>query len=184
MRSRSAKGSAVDFVRRLPSRRQVEYAIRAMAGTVRSANESIARTNTALGIKTALGIGPEPIDDLARNLTIAIASCEPPRSRPVLAKPLDSMEWQDTPVMQSQGAHDRHAGHSVAMFRDRFWITLLLSIPTLVWSGMMQHVVGFSAPAFPGSRTFQRCSAPPSICTAARCSSRADSASCAIGCPG
>jgi Cu2+-exporting ATPase len=37
------------------------------------------------------------------------------------------------------------------MFRDRFWITLLLSIPTLVWSGMVQHMVGFSAPAFPGS---------------------------------
>jgi P-type Cu2+ transporter len=49
------------------------------------------------------------------------------------------------------GAHDRHEGHSVAMFRDRFWITLLLSIPTLVWSGMVQHMAGFSAPAFPGS---------------------------------
>ena len=49
------------------------------------------------------------------------------------------------------GAHDRHEGHSVAMFRDRFWITLLLSIPTLVWSGMVQHLIGFSAPAFPGS---------------------------------
>jgi Cu2+-exporting ATPase len=47
--------------------------------------------------------------------------------------------------------HDRHEGHSVAMFRDRFWITLLLSIPTLLWSGMVQHMVGFSAPAFPGS---------------------------------
>jgi P-type Cu2+ transporter len=49
------------------------------------------------------------------------------------------------------GAHDRHEGHSVAMFRDRFWNTLLFSIPTVVWSGMVQHVVGFSAPAFPGS---------------------------------
>ena len=28
------------------------------------------------------------------------------------------------------GVHDKHAGHSVAMFRDRFWITLLLTIPT------------------------------------------------------
>ena len=37
------------------------------------------------------------------------------------------------------------------MFRDRFWITLLLSIPTLVWSGMVQHMFGFSAPTFPGS---------------------------------
>ena len=50
------------------------------------------------------------------------------------------------------GAHDRHEGHSVAMFRDRFWITLLLSIPTLLWSGMVQHMVGFSAPTFPGSQ--------------------------------
>lgn len=49
------------------------------------------------------------------------------------------------------GAHDRHEGHSVAMFRDRFWITLLLSIPTLVWSGMVQHLAGFTAPVFPGS---------------------------------
>ena len=49
------------------------------------------------------------------------------------------------------GAHDRHEGHSVAMFRDRFWITLLLSIPTLLWSGMVQHMFGFSAPVFPGS---------------------------------
>jgi P-type Cu2+ transporter len=52
---------------------------------------------------------------------------------------------------ESPGNHDRHEGHSVAMFRDRFWITLLLSLPTLIWSGMVQHMVGFSAPAFPGS---------------------------------
>jgi Cu2+-exporting ATPase len=37
------------------------------------------------------------------------------------------------------------------MFRDRFWITLLLTIPTLVWSEMMQQWVGFAAPTFPGS---------------------------------
>ena len=54
-------------------------------------------------------------------------------------------------VHGESAAHDRHEGHSVAMFRDRFWITLLLSLPTLVWSGMVQHMVGFSAPAFPGS---------------------------------
>src|SRR4026208_1702149 len=49
------------------------------------------------------------------------------------------------------GTHDRHAGHSVAMFRDKFWIAVLLSIPTLLWSGMVQHMFGFSAPTFPGS---------------------------------
>jgi Cu2+-exporting ATPase len=48
-------------------------------------------------------------------------------------------------------AHDRHAGHSVEMFRDKFWITLLLTIPTLVWSDMIQAWLRFSAPEFPGS---------------------------------
>lgn len=47
--------------------------------------------------------------------------------------------------------HDRHAGHSVEMFRERFWITLLLTIPTLVWSEMIQRWVGFTAPSFAGS---------------------------------
>src|ERR1700693_6057519 len=27
------------------------------------------------------------------------------------------------------GSHDRHAGHSVAMFRDKFWPSLALPIP-------------------------------------------------------
>ena len=53
---------------------------------------------------------------------------------------------------QEHHGHDRHAGHSVEMFRDRFWITLFLSIPTLVWSSMVQQMVGFRAPAFPGSQ--------------------------------
>ena len=32
------------------------------------------------------------------------------------------------------GRHDRHEGHSVAMFRDRFWLSLLLTIPVVAWS--------------------------------------------------
>ena len=47
--------------------------------------------------------------------------------------------------------HDKHAGHSVEMFRDRFWITLLLSIPTIVWSDMIQMWFDYRAPIFPGS---------------------------------
>lgn len=49
-------------------------------------------------------------------------------------------------------AHDRHAGHSVAMFRDKFWISLLLTIPTLVWGHMLQRALGYTAPSFPGER--------------------------------
>ena len=39
---------------------------------------------------------------------------------------------------QGRGAHDKHEGHSVEMFRDRFWLSLLLSVPTLVWSPSLQ----------------------------------------------
>ena len=45
--------------------------------------------------------------------------------------------------------HDQHAGHSVAMFRDRFWLSVLLTIPVLVWSEMVQGWLGFTAPTFP-----------------------------------
>jgi P-type Cu2+ transporter len=47
--------------------------------------------------------------------------------------------------------HDKHAGHSVAMFRDRFWITLALTVPTVIWEPMIQEWFGYTAPQFPGS---------------------------------
>lgn len=37
------------------------------------------------------------------------------------------------------------------MFRSRFWLTLLLSVPAVVWSQMIQHWFGYAAPQFPGS---------------------------------
>jgi P-type Cu2+ transporter len=42
--------------------------------------------------------------------------------------------------------HDRHAGHSVAMFRDKFWLSLLLTIPVVVWSHDIQMLLGYQAP--------------------------------------
>ena len=53
--------------------------------------------------------------------------------------------------MDAHAGHDTHAGHSVAMFRDRFWITLLLTIPTVIWGHMLQRAFGYSAPQFTGS---------------------------------
>lgn len=47
--------------------------------------------------------------------------------------------------------HDKHAGHSVAMFKDKFWLSLLLTIPVLVYSEMIQHWLNFTPPSFPGS---------------------------------
>jgi P-type Cu2+ transporter len=42
--------------------------------------------------------------------------------------------------------HDKHAGHSVEMFRKKFWGTFLLSIPTIIWAPMVQHWFGYEAP--------------------------------------
>lgn len=47
--------------------------------------------------------------------------------------------------------HDKHAGHSVAMFRDKFWWSLLFTVPTLIWGELLQQWLGYTAPVFPGS---------------------------------
>ena len=51
-----------------------------------------------------------------------------------------------------EGGHDKHEGHSVAMFRDKFWISLALTIPTLIWGELLQQWLGYRAPEFAGSR--------------------------------
>ena len=56
------------------------------------------------------------------------------------------------PAAAGAGGHDRHAGHSVAMFRDRFWLSLALTLPTLVWGHMLPRVLGYTPPAVPGAR--------------------------------
>ncbi len=38
------------------------------------------------------------------------------------------------------------------MFRDRFWGSVVLTIPTVIWSPMVQQWLGFRAPTFPGSK--------------------------------
>jgi len=46
--------------------------------------------------------------------------------------------------------HDKHAGHSVAMFRDKFWLSLALTIPVVLLSHDIQEWVGYSIPMLPG----------------------------------
>ena len=46
--------------------------------------------------------------------------------------------------------HDKHAGHNPSMFKQKFWLSLLLTIPTLVFSHTVQSWFGIHW-AFPGS---------------------------------
>jgi Cu2+-exporting ATPase len=61
----------------------------------------------------------------------------------------------------AHGGHDKHAGHSVAMFRDKFWLSLALTIPTLIWGHMLPRALGYTPPQFPGARLI-----PPVLGTA------------------
>ncbi|ELZ79624.1 copper-translocating P-type ATPase [Haloferax larsenii JCM 13917] len=57
--------------------------------------------------------------------------------------------------------HDSHEGHGEGhggmhegheqMFRRRFFVSTLLSVPVLLYSEMLQEWLGFSVPSFPGS---------------------------------
>ncbi|MAU08447.1 MAG: copper-translocating P-type ATPase [Anaerolineaceae bacterium] len=58
---------------------------------------------------------------------------------------------------EDHSAHEGHGGHGVdhrgheIMFRNRFWVSLLLTIPVLLFSPMIQEWFGFSMPSFTGS---------------------------------
>ena len=47
--------------------------------------------------------------------------------------------------------YDKHAGHSVAMFRNKFWVCLVLTIPVLLYSENVARWLHITAPSFPGS---------------------------------
>ncbi|MHC5558058.1 heavy metal translocating P-type ATPase [Kocuria sp. U4B] len=48
-------------------------------------------------------------------------------------------------------AHGQHAGHSTAMFKHRFWLSLALAVPVVSFSPMLSHLLGYHVPVFPGS---------------------------------
>lgn len=62
--------------------------------------------------------------------------------------PQDNHGAQDDHTVHTAG---QHAGHSTAMFKNRFWLTLALSVPVVYFSPMVGHLLGYMPPMFPGS---------------------------------
>jgi Cu2+-exporting ATPase len=58
----------------------------------------------------------------------------------------------DMEAQHSHPAHGVHAEHSVAMFRDKFWLCLALTLPVVYWSNEIQRWLSYRAPTFSGSR--------------------------------
>lgn len=75
--------------------------------------------------------------------------------------PVHDHAMTDSPTVASRHAHGgadegsgapgTHDGHSVTMFRSRFWWSLALTVPTLAFGPMLAHLLGAWAPRFPGS---------------------------------
>lgn len=57
---------------------------------------------------------------------------------------------------QKNSSHDdhsvsRHAGHSTKIFFKKFWISLLLTIPVVLYADVIEKIFKWSPPEFPGS---------------------------------
>jgi Cu2+-exporting ATPase len=70
---------------------------------------------------------------------------------PAVAPAQNHVHGQMAGMHSGSASHDKHAGHTTTAFRDKFWISLLLTIPTLIWGHMLQDAAGYTAPAFAGS---------------------------------
>ena len=52
----------------------------------------------------------------------------------------------------TQHGEGKHAGHSTEQFLKKFWISLVLSVPVILYSDFALHVLKIEAPDFPGSK--------------------------------
>ncbi|MBI4224969.1 MAG: heavy metal translocating P-type ATPase [Candidatus Sungbacteria bacterium] len=64
---------------------------------------------------------------------------------------------QLVPVKEKPHAHaaagdfNKHQGHSVNIFKVKFWVSLVLSVPILAYADVVQELLNFQTPVFPGS---------------------------------
>jgi len=65
--------------------------------------------------------------------------------------PHDHAEHDAHASHDAHAGHDDHSHHDPAQFRRKFWLSLALTIPTLVFSHGLQQILGLDGPRFPGS---------------------------------
>jgi len=52
---------------------------------------------------------------------------------------------------KGKNGYDKHAGHSTASFARKFWVSLTLTVPVVLYSELPLRLFGISLPEFPGS---------------------------------
>jgi Cu2+-exporting ATPase len=109
----------------------------------------------------------EPVSDHQHSTNMEMHGSHPDHAdhheheaHPAVAKPIEHESHTGHSAPQAgrsheehedHGAHVDHRGHE-EMFRKRFWICLVISIPVLLFSSAVQGFFGFSMPTFPGSQ--------------------------------
>ena len=64
----------------------------------------------------------------------------------------EGMNHQTGHDMHDHSDHDKHAGHSPDMFKKKFWLSLLLTVPAVLYSQTMMELLHYTMPTFPGSK--------------------------------
>jgi Cu2+-exporting ATPase len=65
--------------------------------------------------------------------------------------PHDHRHPGDAPSGEGHHDHSTHAGHDPDVFRRKFWVCLLLTVPVVIWADMVQEWFGYTAPDVPGA---------------------------------
>ncbi len=67
---------------------------------------------------------------------------------------MSSMSSAEHGDHDAQGGHQGHTDHTdhEIMFRNRFWLILVLSVPVVIYSEAIQSWFNYTAPVFPGSQ--------------------------------
>lgn len=60
-----------------------------------------------------------------------------------LVKSKQKMKHREHDAHGGHDGHDKHAGHSPNMFKTKFWLSLVLTLPTLLFSETVQGWLGF-----------------------------------------
>jgi P-type Cu2+ transporter len=100
---------------------------------------------------------PTPVDDHSQHEMMDHSKHNMEDHASHSAHPGHAMPATPTEEKMAHMDHSAHAGHGTdhtgheQMFRVRFWWSLLLSIPVLLYSEMIQMWLGFTPPSFPFS---------------------------------
>lgn len=70
---------------------------------------------------------------------------------PICHMALEKVKQTKSNNMHNHTDHDKHAGHNPNKFKQKFWVSLALTLPVVYFSETIQNLLHFGAPSFTGS---------------------------------